>query len=163
VTQSNVVDFVSRASGAPPIEIAETAAALVPPGARLLGVIPLPDTGTAMAIVAHFIPAPREPEPARPAAGAGLVIDRESRRVWSDGEQIELTYLEFELLAQLTAAPARVFTRDQLLVTTWGGVPAIATRTIDVHMHRLRRKLGENGRDLVTVRSVGYKYDPGVR
>jgi DNA-binding response OmpR family regulator len=95
-------------------------------------------------------------------AGDALVVDRESRRVWADGEQIDLTYLEFELLAQLTAAPKRVFSRAHLLATTWGGGPPTAGRTIDVHIHRLRRKLGNAGRHLVTVRRVGYKYDPTI-
>jgi DNA-binding response OmpR family regulator len=153
---SNVVDLAPRTSGASPVEAA------IPPDAQLLGVIQLPGSGAAMAIVAHIIPAHQEtgsPEKVRDR----LVVDRESRLVWSDGAQIDLTYLEFELLAQLAAAPGRVFTRTQLLDATWGGGPETATRTIDVHIHRLRRKLGPPGRQLVTVRRVGYKYEPHIR
>jgi DNA-binding response OmpR family regulator len=72
-----------------------------------------------------------------------------------------LVYLEFELLAHLVAHPRRVHSREQLLNQVWG-LPAVGdARTVDVHVARLRRKLGPAYRDvIVTVRRVGYTYDP---
>ncbi|MFD0566492.1 helix-turn-helix domain-containing protein [Kitasatospora saccharophila] len=74
---------------------------------------------------------------------------------------LDLTYLEFELLAHLTEHPHRVHTRDQLVHTVWGYGHVGDGRTVDVHVARLRRKLGAAYRDtIVTVRRVGYKYAP---
>ncbi|GAB2605779.1 hypothetical protein GCM10027168_43380 [Streptomyces capparidis] len=103
---------------------------------------------------------PGEAGPVQPPAH-GIHVDAERRTVHVDGAAVELTYLEFELLAHLVAHPYRVHTRDQLISTVWGYGHAGDGRTVDVHVARLRRKLGEVHRaGIVTVRRVGYKYEP---
>ncbi|MGW2046891.1 winged helix-turn-helix domain-containing protein [Streptomyces sp. NPDC001858] len=96
------------------------------------------------------------------AAGEPLVrIDSAQRTAAVDGQQLDLTYLEFELLAHLVAHPNRVHTRDQLVTTVWGYGHVGDGRTVDVHIARLRRKLGVRHRQSIqTVRRVGYKYTP---
>ncbi|MEU4932610.1 winged helix-turn-helix domain-containing protein [Streptomyces yokosukanensis] len=88
-------------------------------------------------------------------------IDSARRTASVDGRELDLTYLEFELLAHLVAHPHRVHTRDQLVTTVWGYGHVGDGRTVDVHVARLRRKLGaEHRRTIQTVRRVGYKYTP---
>ncbi|MGV9286050.1 winged helix-turn-helix domain-containing protein [Streptomyces sp. NPDC003719] len=88
-------------------------------------------------------------------------IDAARRTATVEGRQLDLTYLEFELLAHLVAHPHRVHTRDQLVTTVWGYGHVGDGRTVDVHVARLRRKLGaEHRRTIQTVRRVGYKYTP---
>ncbi|AEW92705.1 MULTISPECIES: winged helix-turn-helix domain-containing protein [Streptomycetaceae] len=106
-------------------------------------------------------PAAEQPAPAPP--GDPIRIDGERRTVTVDGRPLDLTYLEFELLAHLVAHPHRVHTRDQLVTTVWGYGHVGDGRTVDVHVARLRRKLGPRHRSgIVTVRRVGYKYVPGT-
>ncbi|MEU7496359.1 winged helix-turn-helix domain-containing protein [Streptomyces griseofuscus] len=95
-------------------------------------------------------------------AGEPLVrIDSGRRTAFIEGRELDLTYLEFELLAHLVAHPHRVHTRDQLVTTVWGYGHVGDGRTVDVHIARLRRKLGaEHRRTIQTVRRVGYKYIP---
>jgi Transcriptional regulatory protein, C terminal len=94
-------------------------------------------------------------------AGDPLVrIDSVQRTAEVDGRELDLTYLEFELLAHLVAHPNRVHTRDQLVTTVWGYGHVGDGRTVDVHIARLRRKLGEHRQAIQTVRRVGYKYAP---
>ncbi|MFC9032588.1 winged helix-turn-helix domain-containing protein [Streptomyces arboris] len=102
------------------------------------------------------------PEAAEEAASPGPVrIDSTRRTASVDGVTLDLTYLEFELLAHLVAHPHRVHTRDQLVTTVWGYGHVGDGRTVDVHVARLRRKLGaEHRRSIQTVRRVGYKYTP---
>ncbi|MDF6021536.1 winged helix-turn-helix domain-containing protein [Streptomyces sp. JH34] len=102
------------------------------------------------------------PEPAADAPASGPVrIDSTRRTAAVDGVTLDLTYLEFELLAHLVAHPHRVHTRDQLVTTVWGYGHVGDGRTVDVHVARLRRKLGaEHRRSIQTVRRVGYKYAP---
>jgi DNA-binding response OmpR family regulator len=78
-----------------------------------------------------------------------------------DGREVSLTFQEFELLAHLTAHPWTAFSRAQLMRALWPTADA-ATRTVDIHVHRLRRKLGRVGSELATVRRVGYVYRPDV-
>ncbi|MFD9005574.1 winged helix-turn-helix domain-containing protein [Streptomyces sp. NPDC059582] len=101
-------------------------------------------------------------EQAGPAAGEPVVrIDPVQRTVAVSGRALDLTYLEFELLAHLVAHPHRVHTRDQLVTTVWGYGHVGDGRTVDVHIARLRRKLGAEYRGTIqTVRRVGYKYSP---
>ncbi|MGW1022333.1 winged helix-turn-helix domain-containing protein [Streptomyces sp. NPDC002577] len=88
-------------------------------------------------------------------------IDTAQRTAEVDGRPLDLTYLEFELLAHLVAHPHRVHTRDQLVTTVWGYGHVGDGRTVDVHIARLRRKLGAEHRQAIqTVRRVGYKYTP---
>ncbi|MFK4542531.1 hypothetical protein RKD29_002127 [Streptomyces tendae] len=93
---------------------------------------------------------------------APLVRIDSARRVAAvDGRELDLTYLEFELLAHLVTHPHRVHTRDQLVTTVWGYGHVGDGRTVDVHVARLRRKLGAEHRHTIqTVRRVGYKYAP---
>jgi len=169
----------------------------VPPGrdATLLAVVPIPGTGTSLAIVGYVIaasaaspatpaiqavgpviqavsPAPQTREPAkgraRRTSGSALRLDHAQRRVWADGREIQLTFQEFELLAFLTAHPATVFTRADLVGHVWhrnlgpDGRPVPQdSRTVDVHVSRVRRKLGPRyGQYLVTEYRVGYQFRP---
>ncbi|SEB77286.1 winged helix-turn-helix domain-containing protein [Streptomyces melanosporofaciens] len=90
-------------------------------------------------------------------------IDSDHRTAEVAGRPLELTYLEFELLSHLVAHPHRVHSRDQLVTTVWGYGHVGDGRTVDVHVARLRRKMGPEHRGtIVTVRRVGYKYVPTV-
>lgn len=100
--------------------------------------------------------------PGSVGAGDELVrVDTMQRTAEVGGRPLDLTYLEFELLAHLVAHPNRVHTRDQLVTTVWGYGHVGDGRTVDVHIARLRRKLGGEFRQAIqTVRRVGYKYTP---
>ncbi len=99
------------------------------------------------------------PDTTAPAIDAGGVhVDLESREVTVHGELIELTRREFDLLAHVMRHPGRVFTRAQLLEAVWDYPSDIDTRTVDVHVAQVRRKLGA-ACPLKTVRGVGYKAD----
>ena len=75
------------------------------------------------------------------------------------GRVLDLTYMEYELLRFLAAHPAKVFTRETLLSRVWGYEYYGGARTVDVHVRRLRAKLGEEHAHLIqTVRSVGYRF-----
>ncbi|WP_225822624.1 winged helix-turn-helix domain-containing protein [Streptomyces naphthomycinicus] len=102
------------------------------------------------------------PEPSVESGTEPLVrIDSVQRTASVEGRELDLTYLEFELLAHLVAHPHRVHTRDQLVTTVWGYGHVGDGRTVDVHIARLRRKLGAQHRQTIqTVRRVGYKYTP---
>ena len=88
-----------------------------------------------------------------------LSVEAEHRLVYVDGQPLELTYLEYELLTHLVAHPLRVHTRSQLLQLVWGW-PAISSRTVDTHIARLRSKLGDLRDSIETVHRVGYRYRP---
>ncbi|SDS31213.1 winged helix-turn-helix domain-containing protein [Agrococcus carbonis] len=94
-----------------------------------------------------------------PAATSGLTIDEASYQAKVDGRPVDLTYKEFELLRFLFAHPARVFTREQLLSEVWGYDYFGGTRTVDVHVRRLRAKLGDLETLIGTVRGVGYRFE----
>ncbi|HET7414892.1 MAG TPA: response regulator transcription factor [Arthrobacter sp.] len=90
---------------------------------------------------------------------AGVVIDESSYTVKVGGKLLNLTFKEFELLKYLAQHPGRVFTRDQLLHEVWGYDYYGGTRTVDVHVRRLRAKLGADHENLIgTVRNVGYHF-----
>ncbi len=90
-----------------------------------------------------------------------LSIDEDTYVVRLRGVPLDLTYREFELLKYLVGNPGRVFTRGQLLQEVWGYDYYGGTRTVDVHIRRLRAKLGAEYESLIgTVRGVGYKLDP---
>jgi DNA-binding response OmpR family regulator len=90
---------------------------------------------------------------------SGVVIDEASYTARVGGEPLNLTYKEFELLKYLAQHPGRVFTRDQLLHEVWGYDYYGGTRTVDVHVRRLRAKLGPDHEGLIgTVRNVGYRF-----
>lgn len=87
-----------------------------------------------------------------------LILDRDSYRVTVQGVPLDLTYKEFELLRFLAERPGRVFTRPALLREVWGYDFYGGTRTVDVHIRRLRAKLGPEHESLIeTVRGVGYR------
>jgi DNA-binding response OmpR family regulator len=88
-----------------------------------------------------------------------LSVQPDHRLVYVDGEPLELTYLEYELLAHLVAHPLRVHSRAQLLQLVWGW-PAVPSRTVDTHVARLRSKLGDLRDSIETVHRVGYRYRP---
>ena len=100
--------------------------------------------------------------PERPALRFDdLAIDPDTREVWHDSTQIELTPREFDLLYALAEQPGRVFNRDQLLERVWGHDFAGIDRVVDVHIGLLRRKLEDdptNPTVIQTVRGVGYKF-----
>jgi rhodanese-related sulfurtransferase len=101
------------------------------------------------------------PEPA-PGPDLGLVVSEDERRSWIDGRELDLTRLEFDLLAHLLNEPHRVHTRAALLSRLWDGRGG-GSRTVDVHVHRLRSKLGDRaGQALQTVRGLGYRWSPGT-
>jgi len=90
----------------------------------------------------------------------GLVVDLDRREVHLNGDDVELSALEFDLLAALASSPGRVFTRGQLLERVWGWDYFGAERVVDVHIGNLRKALGDdasNPRFIATVRGVGYK------
>lgn len=87
----------------------------------------------------------------------GIKIDRERYVIVKDNADISLPKKEFELIALLASKPGKVFTREVILDTVWGGEVIVGDRTIDVHIRKLREKLGE---DLIkTVKGIGYKFE----
>lgn len=87
----------------------------------------------------------------------GLLIDRERYVVTKNGKEINLPKKEFELLALLASKPGKVFSRETILEKVWGGEVVVGDRTIDVHIRKLREKLGEDY--IKTVKGVGYKFE----
>jgi DNA-binding response OmpR family regulator len=136
--------------------------------ATLLAVVPIPGTRTSLAIVGYTISTAGTPaagtQEKRPASG--LLVDHVQRRAWVDGAEVALTYQEFELLAFLSAHPATVFSRADLVQRVWPDGPDRRnvrrdSRTVDVHVSRLRRKLGPvHGQCLVTEHRAGYQFRP---
>ncbi len=86
-----------------------------------------------------------------------LVIDRESYLVYQNGVKVVLAKKEFELLYLLASKPGKVYTRDVILKNIWEDSVVVTNRTIDVHIRKLREKLGENY--VSTVKGVGYKFE----
>jgi two-component system phosphate regulon response regulator PhoB len=90
-----------------------------------------------------------------------LRIDESAHRVWVDGEEVELTLLEFKLVLALYENRDRVQSRSALLDGVWGVDVSITTRTVDTHVKRLRDKLHRAGEYIQTVRGIGYRFaDP---
>lgn len=86
-----------------------------------------------------------------------LVINREKYMVYKDGEALHLPKKEFELLALLASRPDIVFERDQILEKVWGSDIVVGDRTIDVHVRKLREKIGD--KYIKTVKGIGYKFE----
>lgn len=97
-------------------------------------------------------------EPTRVQA-SGVTIDEQSYSAKLHGRPLDLTFKEFQLLHFLATRPARVFTREQLLSEVWGYDYFGGTRTVDVHVRRLRAKLGDQEQIIGTVRNVGYRFN----
>lgn len=89
----------------------------------------------------------------------GLVLDPTGHTVTADGERIELTFKEFELLKLFLSNPGIAFTRDGLMEKVWGVDYLGETRTVDMHIRTLRQKLGKYGELIGTVRGVGYRLE----
>ncbi len=87
----------------------------------------------------------------------GIRIDRESYLVIKDGREINLPRKEFELLSLLASKPGKVFAREEILNRVWGDEVVVGDRTIDVHIRKLREKIGEDF--IRTVKGVGYKFE----
>ena len=97
-------------------------------------------------------------QPSERIQTSGVVIDEASYTARVNGAPLNLTFKEFELLKYLAQHPGRVFTRQQLLTEVWGYDYYGGTRTVDVHVRRLRAKLGADHENLIsTVRNVGYR------
>lgn len=99
-----------------------------------------------------------EDRPASTYVGAHLVADFDAVSVMVDGEQIRLTRREFELLRYLVQNKNRVVSRDRLLERVWGYERLVETRSVDVHVGRLRQKLGAAGRQIETAVGLGYRF-----
>jgi Transcriptional regulatory protein, C terminal len=185
----------SRAAGRDSGAAGPGAPVVARPGSdgTLLAVVPIPGTGTSLAIVGYPVTTPGAVPGLVPAAGqgagdeaaadaqagsvtgvaglvtgaattaegAGLLLDHEQRRLWVDGAEVPLTFQEFELLAFLAAHPATVFGRADLVREVWQRDFTADSRTVDVHVSRLRHKLGPfYGKCLVTEYRVGYQFRP---
>lgn len=92
-----------------------------------------------------------------PATDRPIVIDRERYLVLKEGKEIVLPRKEFELLALLYSKPQKVFSREEIFSNVWGNDVIVGDRTIDVHVRKLREKLGDH--HIVTIKGVGYKYE----
>lgn len=93
-----------------------------------------------------------------PSSTEGLRIDRSKFVVFKDGKPLQLPKKEFELIDLLMSKPGHVFTRQTILNKVWGEDVVVGDRTIDVHVRKLREKLGENY--IKTIKGIGYKYEP---
>ncbi|HYE78335.1 MAG TPA: response regulator transcription factor [bacterium] len=103
----------------------------------------------------------RAAEPKRQMYEAlGIIIDFDKRAVQVGGQDVVLTHKEFELLSYLVHRSDKALSRDTLLEDVWDLSYTGGTRTVDVHVQRLRRKLGPAAAHVVTVKNVGYMWDP---
>ena len=105
------------------------------------------------------------PHVAPGASRMALTADEATRRATVSGQPLELTRVEFDLLARLLENPGRVYTRSQLIDAIWGDGFAISDRTVDSHVKSLRRKVGDAGGDptlIETVRGVGYRVNDSL-
>ncbi|MES2558019.1 MAG: response regulator transcription factor [Bacteroidota bacterium] len=98
----------------------------------------------------------KETAATKPAIGNELIIDREKYLIYKEGNAIHLPKKEFELLALLASRPDVVFERDYILEKVWGTDIVVGDRTIDVHVRKLREKIGDN--HIQTVKGIGYKF-----
>lgn len=104
----------------------------------------------------------RSPAGTRREAAEGLVIDTTEAAVYLNGEPVELTFREYELLRYLADHPGRVFSRDALLNAVWGFDYFGGDRTVDVHIRRLRSKIEDAEHEYIdTVRNMGYRFKKG--
>jgi DNA-binding response OmpR family regulator len=115
------------------------------------------------AVMRRVSPPSEEEEAAPPIEHGPLRVEPATRRVFLDGEELDLTMREFDLLAYLAARPGRVFSRDQLMEAVWEYPFFTDTSTVTVHIRRLRAKLGDDPtepRFIETVWGVGYRFRP---
>jgi two-component system alkaline phosphatase synthesis response regulator PhoP len=91
----------------------------------------------------------------------GLELNVGTHQIFNEGQEVFLTLKEFELLEKMMHSPERVFTRDELLESIWGYDYMGETRTVDVHIRQLRKKIekdDKNPEKIITVRGIGYKF-----
>lgn len=100
----------------------------------------------------------RKSEPVEVLSAGGLVLNQVEHTVTADGERIQLTFKEYEMLKLFLTRPGTAFTRDQIFNTIWCDSYLGETRTVDMHIRTLRQKLGEYGKHIETVRGVGYRF-----
>ncbi|MCE3266471.1 MAG: response regulator transcription factor [Solirubrobacterales bacterium] len=108
----------------------------------------------------------RSPGSEEPIRAGELEIDFERRAIRLRRDEVQLTYVEFEILAALAATPGRVYSREMLLEHIWGDSTYRDPRTVDVHIRHLREKLESDAKDpeyLFTVRGVGYRFRDAER
>jgi two-component system alkaline phosphatase synthesis response regulator PhoP len=99
---------------------------------------------------------PVDDQPVNSIHSRDLIIDREKFIVFSGNNELFLPRKEFELLALLSSKPGKVFTRDEIYTKIWGDDVVVGDRTIDVHIRKLREKIGED--QIKTIKGVGYKF-----
>ena len=105
----------------------------------------------------------RPPDGLSRAPALALVLNLETYQAYIASRPLDLTYMEYELLKFLATHPGRVFSREALLSRVWGFDYYGGARTVDVHVRRVRAKLGtEHAGRIKTVRSVGYRFDGEV-
>ena len=92
-------------------------------------------------------------------SAGGLSMDLDCRTVTADGERVQLTYKEFELLRLFLSHPGMAFSREQLFTQVWNMTYMDDSRTLDMHIRTLRQKLGDYGKQVETVRNVGYRWE----
>ena len=97
--------------------------------------------------------------PSKLDLGGGLLIDDSRKIVVVDGEDVALSRKELGILKTLVAQPGHVFTRDDILAAVWQGEAYVLDRTVDVHIARLRKKLGQHGDRITSRQGYGYKFD----
>lgn len=92
-------------------------------------------------------------------SGGGISVDLEAHKAFIGSETLTLTQKEFELLSLFMKKPGRAFTRNQLLNAVWGYEADLASRTVDVHVASLRKKLGDRGIYIQTIPKIGYLWE----
>ena len=95
-------------------------------------------------------------------SAGGLSMDLDCRTVTADGQRLQLTYKEFELLRLFLSHPGMAFAREQLFTQVWNMEYMDDSRTLDMHIRTLRQKLGAYGKLIETVRNVGYRMETGL-
>jgi len=97
-----------------------------------------------------------DPVEAKTLQIGSLIIDRERYMITVDGREMVLPRKEFELLSLLASKPGKVFTREEIYTSVWGELVIVGDRTIDVHIRKLREKIGE--KHIKTLKGIGYKF-----
>ncbi|MDQ1497107.1 MAG: hypothetical protein QOI86_447 [Actinomycetota bacterium] len=108
---------------------------------------------------------PVGPAPAQPACTGGVRVDPDAHRAWADGRELDLTPKEFDLLALLVSEAGRALRREDIMSSVWDEHWWGSTRTLDMHISSLRRKLGDDPACpvlITTVRGVGFRFEAGT-
>lgn len=99
----------------------------------------------------------KESEPVGNIERGDLLINLENYQVFRDGEVVDMPRKEFELLHLLASKPGKVFSRDSIMDRVWGSEVVVGGRTIDVHIRKIREKIGDDR--IKTIKGVGYKFE----